>query len=168
MAAINMKTMVLLAVLLGVVCISYSTASPYSSNQEKRLISSLVQQLSSQDLVVEEQEDNDDTALAQFYLNLLENEVQKQDMSDEDRAEMENFFSRIKQKFRNLRSRIVKGFGKVKNFFHGGRKGWTKGLKDNSILLITNDVTIDISFSLFLPCSDYSYLYISPLLVITS
>ena len=123
MTAINMKTLVLLAVLLGVVCISYSTASPYSSNQEKRLISSLVQQLSSQDLVVEEQEDNDDTALAQFYLNLLENEVQKQDMSDEDRAEMENIFTRIRRGFANFRNKIRRGFQKVKNFFHRGRKG---------------------------------------------
>ena len=122
MTAINMKTPVLLAFLLGVVCISYSAASPYSSNQEKRLISSLVQQLSSQDLVVKEQEDNDDTALAQFYLNLLENEVQKQDMSNEDRAEMENIFAGIRRKFANFGNKLRRGFRKFKNFFRR-RKG---------------------------------------------
>ena len=116
-----MKTLVLLAV-LGVVCITYSAATPYSSNQENRLLSSL-QQLSSHDSVIEEQEDDDDTALAQLYLHLLENEVQKQDMSDEDRAEMESIFSKLKQKFTNFGNKIAGGFRKVKNFFH---RGWTK------------------------------------------
>lgn len=115
-----MKTLVLLAVLIGVVCITYSTATPYSSNQEKKLISSLVQQLSSRDSVVEKQEDDDNIALAQVYLRLLENEVQKQDMSDEDRAEMESIFSKWGKKFKNFRNKIAGGFRKFKNFFHRG------------------------------------------------
>lgn len=113
-----MKTLVLLAV-LGVVCITYSAATPYSSNQENRLLSSL-QQFSSQDLVAEEQEDNDDTVLAQLYLQLLENEVQKQDMSNKDRAEIESIFSNLKQKFANLGNKIAGGFRKIKDFFHRG------------------------------------------------
>ena len=117
---IKMKTLVLLAVLIGVVCITYSTATPYSSNQEKKLISSLVQQLSSRESVVEKQEDDDNIALAQVYLRLLENEVQKQDMSDEDRAEMESISSKLRNKFKNFRNKIAGGFRKFKNFFHRG------------------------------------------------
>ena len=121
-----MKTLVLLAVLIGVVCITYSTATPYASNQEKKLISSLVQQLSSQESVVEKQEDDDNIALAQVYIHLLENEVQKQDMSDEDRAEMESFFSKLRNKFKNFRNKIAGGFRKVKKFFH---RGWTERIE---------------------------------------
>lgn len=118
-----MKTLVLLAVLLGVVCITYSAATPYSSNlvqENKRMIRSLMQQLSSRDSLVEEQEDDDDTALAQFYLRLLENQVQKQDMNDEDRAEMESIFSNLKKKFSNFGKKVAGGFRKVKNFFRRG------------------------------------------------
>ena len=115
---IKMKTLVLLAV-LGVVCITYSAATPYSYNQENRLLSSL-QRLSSRDSVVEEQENDDDTALAQIYLRLLENEVQKQDMSNEDRAEMESIFSNLKQKFKNFGNKVAGGFRKIKSFFHKG------------------------------------------------
>lgn len=93
--AIKMKTVILLAV-LGAVCITYAAATPYSSNQqfEDKLLSVLKQLRaaevqSPQDSLIEEQED-DDTALAQHYLHLLENEVQKQDMSDEDRAEIQS------------------------------------------------------------------------------
>lgn len=115
-----MKALVLLAVLIGVVCVTYSTATPYTSNQEKKFISSLVQQLSSQDSVVEKQEEDDNVPLAQVYIHLLENEVQKQDMSDEDRAKMESFFSKLKQKFSNFGKKVAGGFRKFKNFFHHG------------------------------------------------
>ena len=126
-----MKTVIFLAVLLGAVCITCTAATPYSSNQqsEDKLLNAL-KQLSAaevqspQDSLVEEQEEEDDTALAQLYLHLLENEVQKQNMSDEDRAEMESIFSKLKQKFRNFRNKIVKGYRrfkqKVKKFFHRG------------------------------------------------
>jgi hypothetical protein len=118
-----MKALVLLAVLIGVLCITYSAATPYASNQEDQLISSLAQQLSSQDSAVnvqEQDDDNDDTALAQVYLHLLENEVQKQDMSDDDRAEMESIFSKLKRKFTNFRNKIKGGFRNIKNKIKGG------------------------------------------------
>ena len=126
-----MKTVIFLAVLLGAMCITCTAATPYSSNQqsEDKLLNAL-KQLSAaevqspQDSLVEEQEEEDDTALAQLYLHLLENEVQKQNMSDEDRAEMESIFSKLKQKVRNFRNKIVKGYRrfkqKVKKFFHRG------------------------------------------------
>ena len=115
-----MKTFILVAVFLGALCISYSAATPSSSNREDKLLK-VLQQLnvaevqSPQDSLVEEQ---DKTALAQLFLRLLENEVQKQDMSD---AEIESIFSRLKQKFANFRNKVKGAFKKVKNFFH--RKG---------------------------------------------
>ena len=116
-----MKTLILVAVFLGALCISYSAAIPSFSDRQSKLLK-VLQQLnvaeiqSPQDFLVEEQEDK--TALAQLFLRLLENEVQKQDMSD---AEMESIFSGLKEKFSNLGNKIKGAFNKVKNFFHGKR-----------------------------------------------
>lgn len=95
-----------------------------SSDRETKLLKAIkmlgqVKAQTPKDAVVEEQDDR--AALAQLYVRLLENEVEKQDFSDEDRAEIESLLSRMRQKFAALGRRIKGGFRKVKNFFR--RKG---------------------------------------------
>ena len=112
-----MKTFIFLAVLLGALSIAAA-----STNRRDKLLNAL-QQLklaeaqSMRDSLVEKQDYRD--VLAQAFISKLENEVQKQDMDDEERAEMESLISRIKQKFSNLRNKFRAFGGKVKRFFHG-------------------------------------------------
>ena len=115
----------LLAILLGALCITHSTAVTSSSFSRDDRHLRVLQQLSvaeAQSLLVEEQEDR--TALAQLFLHmgLLENEVQKQDMNDGEKAEMEAILSRLRKFFTHLGHTIGKGFKRfgqtVKEFFN--------------------------------------------------
>lgn len=114
----------LLAILLGALCITHSTAATSSSFSRDDRLLRVLQQLSvteAQSLLVEEQEDR--TALAQLFLHmgLLENEVQKQDRNDREKAEMEAILSRARNLFARLGHTVGKGFNRfgqaVKDIF---------------------------------------------------
>ena len=118
----KMKSFVFFAVLLGALCITYSTASPsFSRDSELQMIlNQLNEAKAERDAFVEAQDAKDQAALAQIFVHLLENEVQNQSYSDEKKAEIESW---LLNKFRALGRKIKGGFKKfgqkVKNAFRG-------------------------------------------------
>lgn len=111
-----MKPSVLLAVLFGVLCVTYAVSSS-SSKKETRI-------RTARNIAAERQNDEVKGALAQLYRRLMENEIKQQDFSDADRAEIESIASKIRNLFHGLGNKIKSGFtklgGKIKKAFHKG------------------------------------------------
>ena len=108
-----MKTLILCAVLFVSLCVTFAAASSSSKKENELRVA--------RSAVVERQ---DETALAQLYFRLLENEVKQQDFSDEDRAKIESILSKMRNFFHGLGHKIRRGFSsfgsKVKKAFHRG------------------------------------------------
>ena len=115
----EMKSFLFFAVLLGALCISYSAPS-YSSDQEVELQAVFNQLLEreskAQEVLNNAIETQDDkTALAQLYFRLLENEVQKQGLSDEDMAEMQSILDKLRAFGRKVKNAFNKLGKKIKS-----------------------------------------------------
>ena len=115
----KMKSFVFFAVLLGALCITYSTASPsFSRDSELQMILNQLNEakaewdafVDAQDALVEAQDARDQAALAQIFVRLLKNEVQNQSYSDGKRAEIESLFHRLgrwlKKRFEDLGKKL--------------------------------------------------------------
>ena len=108
----KMKSFVFFAVLLGALCITYSTASPsFSRDSELQMIlNQLNEAKAERDAFVEAQDARDQAALAQIFVRLLKNEVQNQSYSDGKKAEIESLLHRLgrwlKKRFEDLGKKI--------------------------------------------------------------
>ena len=138
-----------LVVLFEMLCV-VSTSMQLSSSEQKavaQVVKTLLKEGEVQDKVLQSQHASSNRAaklrsflnkahaqtsqdtravVAQVFVRLLEGKVQKQDLSDEERARMASLISKIKQKFSSFGNRLKSGFktfeSKVKHFFHGKGK----------------------------------------------
>ena len=118
-----MKVATILAILcaiFGLLCVAQAAPS-----KEKRSLASmkdLIREIKAESNSAEAQDDDDDKAIAQLFLKVLEKEAKAERYRDSNKlAQTDSVFDRIRNFFHRVKTRFHNFGRKVKNFFH--RKG---------------------------------------------
>ena len=112
-------SLVILCAIFGLLSIAH--AAP----KQKRDLSSmkdLIREIKAESNSARVQDNEEDEAIAQLFLKLLEKEAKAERYEGSDKlAQTDSIFSRIKNWFHNVKTKFHNFGGKVRRFFH--RKG---------------------------------------------